>query len=141
MVTENAKVRVARLAGRQFGQVSRSQLRSQGVDQRTIHRWLEQGYLHRVLPHVYAVGHRSSGTPGRLAAALLYAGPGAMLSHATAAWWLGLLDDPPRTIQVSTPRRCRSQPGVKVHPRRRLDRNWHKRFPVTTLPQTFLDLA
>src|SRR5579884_3040718 len=141
MVTENAKVRVARLAGRQFGQVSRSQLRSQGVDQRTIHRWLEQGYLHRVLPHVYAVGHRSSGTPGRLAAALLYAGPGAMLSHATAAWWLGLADTQPYRIDVSTPRRCRSIPGIRVHPRRNLERAWHRELPVTCLVQTLLDYA
>jgi very-short-patch-repair endonuclease len=87
------------------------------------------------------VGHSSGGTEADLAAALLYAGPGAMLSHTTAAWWMGLLDDAPRPIQVSTPRRCRSQPGIKVHQRRRCERVWHNHLPTTTLPQTLLDLA
>jgi hypothetical protein len=63
------------------------------------------------------------------------------LSHATAAHWLGLLDTRPRQIQVSTPRRCRSQPGVVVHDRRTRERVWHQGIPVTALPELFLDLA
>src|SRR4051812_21377006 len=122
MVTGNAKVQVATLAGRQFGRISRAQLLGLGADSRTIHRWLEGGYLHRVLPRVYAVGHRARTTESDLAAALLYAGPGAMLSHATAAWWLGLADSRPHMIHLSTPRRCKSIPGIKVHQRRTLKR-------------------
>lgn len=90
---------------------------------------------------MYAVGHSAVSTEADLAAALLYAGPGAMLSHATAAWWLGLLDDEPRTIHVSTPRRCRSLPGIAVHQRRMCERIVHKRLPTTGVPQTLLDLA
>ncbi|MFL5824442.1 MAG: DUF559 domain-containing protein [Solirubrobacteraceae bacterium] len=141
MVTGNAKVQVATLAGRQFGRISRAQLLGLGADSRTIHRWLEGGYLHRVLPRVYAVGHRARTTESDLAAALLYAGPGAMLSHATAAWWLGLADSRPHMIHLSTPRRCKSIPGIKVHQRRTLKRAWHERLPVTSIKQTLEDYA
>jgi hypothetical protein len=41
--------------------------------------------LHRIYPGVYAVGHKALSTEGRLLAAILYAGPGAALSHASAA--------------------------------------------------------
>lgn len=44
-------------------------------------------------------------------------------------------------IHVSTPRRCRSAPGIRVHQRRRLERELHKNLPVTQLPQTLLDYA
>jgi hypothetical protein len=141
MSTENAKVRVGQVAGRQWGRVTRAQLEGLRVTSATVAMWLTQGYLHRLLPGVYGVGHPARSPEADLAAAVLYAGPGAMLSHATAAWWLGLLDEQPRQIHVSTPRRCRSLPGVHVHQRRTCDRIWHKRLPTTTLPQTLLDLA
>ena len=35
-----------------------------------------------------------------LTAAVLYAGPGAMLSHSTALWWRGLIDRQPWPTQV-----------------------------------------
>ena len=135
----NAKDRVAGLAGRQFGRVSSSQLQRLGVARRTIHNWALGGYLHHELPRVYAVGHRAKSVEGDLAAALLC--PGAMLSHATAAWWIGLADSRPRKIEVSTPRRIRSIRGIIVHQRRKLDRAWHKRMPVTSFTQTLLDYA
>jgi predicted transcriptional regulator of viral defense system len=103
--------------------------------------WAKQGYIHRVLPRVYAVGHRAPSIEADLAAALLYAGPRAALSHTTAACWLGLLEAPLRVIHVSTPRRCRSLPGIVVHRDRNRERNWHRGFPHTTLPQILLDLA
>jgi hypothetical protein len=111
------------------------------VGEATISAWLSDGYLHEELPGVYAVGHRSGPVEADLAAALLYAGPGAMLSHQTAAWWWGLTDRKPQAIHISTPRRCRSQPSIKVHCRRQLDRAWHNGLTVTTVPQTLLDCA
>jgi predicted transcriptional regulator of viral defense system len=121
--------------------VGRSQLRDLGLSHDTIPRWVKEGYLHRVHPGVYAVGHRAPTPEGDLSAALLYAGPGAMLSHATAAWWLGLIDKQPRTIHVSTPRRCRSRRGLHVHAERSCDRFWHNGLTVTTVAQTLLDYA
>ena len=141
MRTSISKVRVAEVAGRQCGRIRRSQLTQLAIDPRTVADWIDQGYLHRRLPGVYAVGHAATSIDARLAEALLYAGPGAMLSHQTAAWWRGLLDNKPHTIHVSTPRQPRSLPRVRVHPRRACVREWHRGLPATALPQTVLDLA
>jgi hypothetical protein len=141
MANQNAKDRLGRLAGRQCGRISWSQLRKLGVPRVTINDWVKQGYLHRVLPGVYAVGHDAPSVEGDLAAALLYAGPNAVLSHGTAVWWWGLIDKQPSTIHVSTPRRCRSRREIKVHRRRDCERAWRNRLPVTTVAQTLLDYA
>lgn len=139
---ENAKVRVSALAGDQFGRVASWQVVHLEVSRQSISRWVRDGYLFPSrFPGVYAVGHDAPSVEGDLAAALLYAGPGAMLSHGTAAWWWGLIDRAPSTIHVSTPRRCRSLRGITIHQRRPFPRVWNRRLPVTTLAQTFLDFA
>ena len=112
-----------------------------GIANATIADWVQNGYLHPVLPRVYAVGHAARSVEGNLWAAVLYAGPGAMLSHATALWWRGLIDKQPRPIQVTTPRRCRSQPGIRVHGRRTCERVLHRCLPTTTVEQALLDYA
>jgi very-short-patch-repair endonuclease len=135
------KVRVAEAAERQFGRVTWAQLQVNGISKATIAGWCRDGYLHPELPHVYAVGSKARTIESDLAAALLYAGPGAALSHATAAWWLGLIDERPRRIHVSTPRKCRSLPSVRVYDRRERTRTMHKGLAVTTIPETLVDLA
>ena len=141
MAKQFAKDRVGRTAARQCGRVAWFQLRKLGVVDAVIHDWLNQGYLHPKLPGVYAVGHDAPSLEADLAAAVLYAGPGAMLSHGTAAAWWGLIDNQPSTINVSTPRRCRSRRGIKVHQRRNCRRTSHKGLPVTSVAQTLLDYA
>jgi predicted transcriptional regulator of viral defense system len=141
MHNRSRKVRVAGRAEEQFGRITWAQLREIGVDRATIAAWCKSGYLHPELPHVYAVGSRARTTESELAAALLYAGPGAALSHATAAWWLGLIDQRPRITQVTTPRERRSLPRLKIYGRRPRTRILHNRLPTTTLPQTLVDLA
>lgn len=94
-----------------------------------------------MLPGVFAVGHLAPWIVSELWSAVLYAGPGAMLSHITAAWWLGLIDRPGQAIHVSTPRRCRPHPAVRAHARRTVSRTMHLGLPVSTLPHTMLDLA
>jgi predicted transcriptional regulator of viral defense system len=135
------KVRVARKAESQFGRITWAQLQEIGVHRNQVSRWIATGYLHPELPRVYAVGSKARTTESDLAATLLYAGPGAALSHATGAWWLGLIDKRPRTIQVTTPRKCRSLRGVKVYDRRPRARILHKRLAVTSIAETLLDLA
>ena len=132
---------VRQLADRQAGRVSVAQLGALGIESWLIARWMDGGYLHQVLPRVYAVGHLAPSVGADLTAAVLYAGPGAMLSHATALWWRGLLDRQPWPIEVSTPRRCRSLEGVKVHGRRGCRRDWHNGLPMTTIEQALLDFA
>ncbi len=134
-----AKVR--RLAERQAGRVSVAQFAALGVPTAVIARWVDGGYLHQVCPRVYAVGHRAPSVEADLWTAVLYAGPGAMLSHATALWWRGLIEAQPRPLQVSTPRRCQSQPGIRVYARRACERILHKGLPITTIEQAVLDFA
>ena len=141
MTNPSSKVRVAAVANGQSGRIASWQLDRLHVPKATISTWVRLGYLHRRLPRVYGVGNCASSTESALAEALLYAGPGAMLSHATAVWWLGLLDAPPKTIHVSTPRQCRSLARIRVHQRRRCERHWHDGLPTTTLPQTFIDFS
>ena len=139
---KNAKLRVARLVAPPQGRITTAQLRSLGVGEATVDRWARAGYLHPRLPGVYAVGSPARTVESDLWEAILYAGPGAMLSHGTAAWWRGLIDFPVRPIHVSTPRRKRSLPGIAVHGRRAgLHRSAHKDMPVTPVAQTMLDLA
>jgi Protein of unknown function (DUF559) len=137
----NAKRRLAAVADRQFGRVRYDQIRALGVGHATISDWKADGYLFRVLPRVYGVGHAAPSVEADLAAAVLYAGPGAMLSHATAVWWLGLLKHPPAEIIVSSPRRVTSRDGIVVHGRRTLERDMHRGLPVAQLSQTILDFA
>jgi hypothetical protein len=127
---------------RQYGRVTRSQLVAVGVPGSRITRWIKSGYLTRVLPRVYAVGHTAPSREAELWAAVLYAGPGAMLSHASGAHHRGLIIYPPDVIHVSTPREKRSIPGVvRVHAGRELERGVHGGIPTTTNVQTVLDLA
>ncbi len=141
MANQNAKDRIGRLAGGQRSRISWAQLHQLDVPRVTTHAWVKAGYLHRVLPGVYAVGHAAPSIEADLAAALLYAGPDAVLSHGTAAWWWGLIEMRPSTIHVSTPRRCRSLTGIRVHQRRTVPRDRHRDLAVTSVAQTCLDFA
>lgn len=121
--------------------VARRQLARLGISDDRIRDWGKAGYLHRIHRGVYAVGHSAPSPVAELVAAVLYAGPNAMLSHATAAWWLGLLKRQPGTIEVATPRRCRSIKGVTVHDRKTLERSWHNDLPVAPIAHVLLDIA
>src|SRR5690349_9789847 len=76
---------VAALAKRQGGVVSYQQLVALGLQRGSIEHWLRSGRLHRVHIGVYAVGHSVLGNSGRLMAAVLACGPGAVVSHRSAA--------------------------------------------------------
>jgi very-short-patch-repair endonuclease len=97
--------------------------------------------LHTVHRGIYALGHPNVPIEGRLVAALLHAGPGALLSHRAAGWWWGILDREPGVIDVSAPGRRRSLEGVRVHHPRVLDSTRWRRLPITTVSRTLRDLA
>ena len=136
------KVRVGQLASGQAGTVAGFQLRRLGIGRTNVRNWVRAGYLHDRLPGVYAVGHEARSNEADLWAAVLYAGPGAALSHLTAAWWRGLVEFPGRTIHVSTARQLASRPGILVHGRRpERERVLVRRMPVTSFAETMLGLA
>jgi predicted transcriptional regulator of viral defense system len=94
---------------------------------------------------VYAI---YTGEPGREAvlwAAALRAGPGAALSHYTAAELHGLIDQPNTLLHVTIPghRRVVRIPGVVIHVAARAESATHPAMtpPRTRLEETVLDLA
>jgi len=102
---------------------------------------VREGRLHRRYQGVYTVGHPTLSVEGELTAALLAAGPGATLSHATAAWWWGLVEEEPSVIEISVPGHRRGAAGLRIHHPRRLETTHHRRLPVTPVLQTLLDFA
>ena len=131
------------IATRQHGRITWAQMTAIGVPHATVGKWVDAGHLTRVLPKVYAVGHTAASREAMLWEAVLYAGPGAVVSHSSAAHLRGLIKHAPAVVHVSTPReKIRSVAGlVRVYPERRLERVIHDGIPVTSVPQTLLDLA
>jgi putative AbiEi antitoxin of type IV toxin-antitoxin system/uncharacterized protein DUF559 len=137
-------VALAELARAQWGVVSRGQLRALGFGRGGIARRLQAGRLHVVHRGVYAVGHTALGREGRWLAAVLACGPGAALSHRSAAAHWGLLRTNQTRIDVTAGRARRGAPGIRLHRARFLDaRNTttHRGIPITTIARTLLDVA
>jgi hypothetical protein len=99
-------------------------MRTAGFDESAVHRALTAGRLHRLHQGVYAVGHRSLSWRGRWLAAVLAAGDGAVLSHASAvALWEFLRPiQGPAHVTVDAAVRRKSRPGIVVHRSRTLTR-------------------
>ena len=76
---------LAGIATRQHGVVSRRQLLALGLSARSINHRLAIGRLHPIHRGVYMVGHARITARGRWMAAVLACGPGALLSHRSAA--------------------------------------------------------
>jgi REase_MTES_1575/Transcriptional regulator, AbiEi antitoxin len=129
------------LAKRQWGVVSWEQLRARGFSHTGVRSLVARGYLVRLHPAVYAVGHEPLRIEGRLLAALFHAGDGAALSHTTAAWWWRLIDAVPTTIHVSTLHRPKAAKGLKIHRPRQIEAVRERGLSVTTVDRTLIDVA
>jgi predicted transcriptional regulator of viral defense system len=97
---------VSKLAARQHGVVEHSQLIELGMSKHTIGRWVRAGRLHRVHRGVFAVGHPRLTPEGRFLAAVFACGPGAVLSHESAAVLWGLRRPRGPRIDVTAPTRA-----------------------------------
>ena len=143
--TEPAHGPLADLAKRQHGVVSIRQLLGPlGYSESAVGRAAAAGRLHRLHRGVYAVGHTDISWYGRCLAAVLACGPGALLSHRSAAWLWEISTRGPFPVQVTTPVPRRARPLIVIHHARALlaeDRGLEKLIPVTSLPRTLLDVA
>src|SRR5438105_7082954 len=139
--------RIAAIAELQRGRIARRQLLAAGIGRSAIGRLIANGHLHVLHRAVYAVGHVAPTQLGAETAALLACGPGAVLSHGSAAllWELISEDRGDRLIHVTVPGRHSSGPErVFVHRTARLHSTAtrvHKGVPVTSPARTLLDLA
>jgi len=133
------------LADLQRGVITRRQAKSAGLSDDAIRARLGNGAWQRLHAGVYAT---SGGSPGRQAtlwAAVLRSGPGAILSHHTAAELDRLVDRPAPLVHVTIPanRRVRRMPGIVLHIRLDPDLARHptRLPPRTRIEETVLDLA
>jgi very-short-patch-repair endonuclease len=134
-------VLVARLATRQDGVVGVEQLLALGLTRAAIKHRVRSGRLIRVHQGVYAVGHEALSDHGRMIAALLAVGPGATLSHETAAYHWTLIPSLPPYIDVTLiDRQPRTRHGVRVHRATRLETTTHQGLRVTTPLETLAQL-
>jgi hypothetical protein len=129
---------IAALAERQHGVVAAWQL---DLGRGAVAHRVRTGQLHVWYRGVYAVGHRVLTREGRWMAAVLAAGPDAVLSHRSAAALWGIRPSARPRIEVTAPRR--SRPGVQVHQARLAPDEITVRdgIPVTTPARTLVDLA
>jgi very-short-patch-repair endonuclease len=124
--------------------VSRSQLHELGFTRAAIDHRVATGRLHRIHRGVFAVGTPEIGQRGRWMAAVLACGPGAVVSHQSAAEVWGIRPRRGGSIQVTVPTH-RSKPIRGVVKRRRElgpdDRATRDGIPVTSPIRTLVDLA
>jgi very-short-patch-repair endonuclease len=136
---------LALLAANQHGVVSLEQLRDVGISSHAIAHRVRTGRLHRIHRGVYAVGHTRLSAEGTWKAATLACGPGAVLSHRSAAALWALLPIQPSHPEVTVPGhggRKRRQ-GIRLHRSASLDpahTTFRLGIPVTTPARTLADL-
>lgn len=137
---------LAVLATQQHAVFGLRQLREVGLKDDAVQRRAATGRLHRVYRGVYAlVPPKLLTRQGRWLAAVLACGPGAVLSHRSAAALLELRPSARTRIDVTVPVRSpRIQPGVDIHRSTTLvpaDTTRVRNIPCTTFARTQLDLA
>jgi very-short-patch-repair endonuclease len=137
---------IATLAARQHGLVARAQLLGAGMAAHAVDRRVKDGTLRPVHRGIYRVGPIVAPYTREMGA-VLACGPGAVLSHRSAAALWGMLPRPARSspVEVTLPRGDRGlRPGIQAHRLRGLepgDCTTLERMPITTPARTLLDLA
>jgi very-short-patch-repair endonuclease len=140
----------ARIAARQHGVISVTQLRYAGLTRRAIGRRAAAGKLYRIYRGVYAVGHPGLSREGKWMAAVVACGEGAVLSHRSAAALWGFAPKPrgrwdELTPEVTVPGyagRARRQ-GLRIHRSATLlpsQTTLRLAIPVTRPARTLADL-
>ncbi len=144
-MTEEVRAQLEVLLELQSGILTARQAIEAGLTKDVITSRLRYGRWQRLQRGVYAT---FSGEPPRMAvlwAAVLSAGPGAMLSYRTAAELGRLSDTPSDLVHVTVPhdRRVARTPGIMIHTSRRADKAIHPVLlpPQTRIEETVLDLA
>ncbi len=134
----------AEMARWQSGAISRRQLLDAGLSAQMIKRRLGRWRWQQLYLGVYAAFNGPPARDTRLWAAVLRAGPGAVLSHLTAAELHGLIDSPAEAIFVTVPstRRVKT-PGLVIRISGRVGeaRQPGREPPRTGVEETVLDLV
>lgn len=156
--SDSTDFEIARFARKQLGLVTTKQLLAAGLSSAAISKRVHSGKLYRIHRGVYSVGHDGLGEQGLWMAAILACGPGALLSHGSAAvhWELLRPLEGPIDVSVPTQNGRKKRRGVHIHRCQSLGqspfpaRGAEKRLsplgtirrgiPVTTVARTLEDL-
>lgn len=137
----NTAVKIARVADRQFGHVTRQQLLDLDVPSATIAHWVTNARLIRVHTGVFALGHQQHTAIAVAMAAVLACGPDAVLSHDSAAALWGVRTWPTQPELTAPHQRRRG--GIRTHRSKTLTRTdirRHRNIRVTGPSRTILDI-
>jgi very-short-patch-repair endonuclease len=138
---DHPSIQIATIAAKQHGHVTRAQLLAVGISHARIQRWCDAGRLTRVHAGVYALGYRHAEPVARAMAAVLACGPGAVLSHESAAALWGWRRWP--SVPEVSAAWARQRPGIKAHRTRSLPRqDWTRQLgvPVTGPERTIREI-
>jgi len=145
MAIDHTDVRVAELAGRQHGVVTRAQLIGLGLSRRAVEHRLARGRLHALHRGVYVVGHVAAAAHAGELAAVLACGNDAYLSSHAAGGLLGITRPATPPFDVTVVRRDPGRrAGIRIHVIGGLDPRDVQivdGIPVTGAARTVLDLA
>jgi very-short-patch-repair endonuclease len=136
---------IARIAARQHGIASLSQLLAAGISVDGVLRRVRAGRLHRLHRGVYAVGHVAPNRHRVWLAGVLACGPEAVLSHQSAAalWLLLPAQSGPVHVTVIGDGGRQRRAGILVHRSATLSSSTTTRrdgIPVTKPARTIIDL-
>jgi hypothetical protein len=144
-MTRQLPLQCLRLLKRQGGVIAAWQAESIGLDHRQVENLLRTGRWRRLRYGVYASFTGEAPRVAVLWAAVLRAGPQAILSHETAAGLHGILDDRSRLIHVTVPHPAHLRPiaGLVIHRSSRIAQTRDDGFrpPRTMIEETIFDLA
>jgi Transcriptional regulator, AbiEi antitoxin len=137
------KEAVSQLAEKQHGVAATRDLLALGLSRSQVTRWATEGRLFRVHRGVYAIGRADLTARGKWLAAVKACGPGAVLSHLSAAVLWNLWRIANSLIHVTTTRRSRRS-GVRAHTVCTIEPDeWLlvDGIPVTSVGRTLADCA
>jgi very-short-patch-repair endonuclease len=126
-------------AARQWTILDTEDLRACGLSPEQIAWRVRNGRLFPFHRGVYSVVPNPS-LEGCFLAAVKACGPGAVLSHYSAAVLYGWLPWDGRDPEVTTAKPCR-RPGIRTHRSQSIERAFHKGIPVTPPARTLIDLS
>ena len=138
-----ADERIAWIAGRAHGVVTRAELLRAGLTAKQIKRRVARGALIRVHRGVFRVGHAAPSLLALYLAAVRACGDRAVLSGPAAAHLWGLIKAHPPRPEVTAPTERRVR-GVTCRHCRHLhpeDKTLWRGIPVTTVARTIVDIS
>jgi hypothetical protein len=127
----------------QSGVATTRQLMARGITRGRIRAQLAAGRWQRTCPRVVIAHGGPVSYMCRVWSAALWAGSGALVSHQTAGFLLGVVEREPSEVHIAIPesRRLAAPPGVVLHRTSRLEPELRRRPPQTTIERTTLDLV